>query len=171
MLFANGDAYYNASVSRLGNYITNSFFFGSLSDDYTEKGNLEKVIDTFCEIIFNPNVTDKKFEDESFNLNYKRMKTAYERRMENQRTYAELRLLKHLNQEKAYSYDMDIESLEKITPNSLYDEYLDMLNNSMVSLIVVGDVDENDKIAKPYFLTTMLLKCKTAGFLNSIICF
>ena len=142
----NYDAYYNASVSRLGNYITNSFFFGSLSDDYTKKGNLEKVIDTFCEIIFNPNVTDKKFEDESFNLNYKRMKTAYERRMENQRTYAELRLLKHLNQEKAYSYDMDIESLEKITPNSLYDEYLDMLNNSMVSLIVVGDVDENDKV-------------------------
>lgn len=142
----NYDAYYNASVSRLGNYITNSFFFGTLSDDYTKKGNLENVIDTFCEIIFNPNVTDKKFDDKSFNLNFKRLKTAYERRMENQRSYAELRLLKHLNQDKPYSYDIDLEFLEKITPNSLYEEYLDMLNNSMVSLIVVGDVDENDKV-------------------------
>lgn len=142
----NYDAYYNASVSRFGNYITNSFFFGTLADDYTEKGNLENVIDTFCEMIFNPNVTDKNFDEKSFNLNFKRMKTAYERRMENQRSYAELRLLKHLNQDKAYSYDMDLECLEKTTPNSLYDEYIDMLNNSMVSLIVVGDIDENDKV-------------------------
>ena len=142
----NYDAYYNASVSRLGNYITNSFFFGTLSDEYTEKGNLENVIDTFCEIVFNPNVSGNKFDEESFNLNFKRMKTSYERRMENQRSYAELRLLKHLNQDKAYSYDIDLECLEKITPNSLYNEYLDMLSNSMISLIIVGDIDENDKV-------------------------
>ena len=142
----NYDAYYNTTVSRLGNYITNSFFFGTLSDEYTEDGNLENVIDTFCEIIFNPNVTNEKFDKESFDLNVKRLKTAYERRMENQRSYAELRVLKHLNQDKAYSYDIDLECLEKITPNSLYAEYVDMLNNSMVSLIIVGDVDENDKV-------------------------
>lgn len=142
----NYDAYYNASVSRLGNYITNSFFFGTLSDEYTEKGNLENVIDTFCEIVFNPNVSGNKFDEESFNLNFKRMKTSYERRMENQRSYAELRLLKHLNQDKAYSYDFDLDCLEEITPNSLYNEYLDMLSNSMISLIIVGDIDENDKV-------------------------
>lgn len=142
----NYDAYYSASSSRLGIYIINSFFFGTLEDKYTKEGNLENVIDTFCEIVFNPNVTNSKFDKESFDLNYKRLLKAHERRKENQRTYAELRLLKYLNQNKAYSYDINTDYLEKITPSNLYNEYQEMINNSMVNLIIVGNVDENDKV-------------------------
>lgn len=142
----NYDAYYGASTSRNGNLFSNSFAFRTLEDNYTEKGNLEKVIDTFCEIVFNPNVISNKFEQKGFDIKKKIIKESYEKIKESQRVYAEHSILKYLNQNKAYSYDLNLDILNDITPESLYDEYLDMINNSSVSIIIAGNVDENDTI-------------------------
>lgn len=142
----NYDAYYGVSSSRTGNSFTNSFCFRTLEDEYTKKGNLKKVIDTFCEIIFNPNVKNNGFDKKSFETRQKKIKESYEKLKENQRAYAEHRILNYLNQNKAYSYKLSLETLNKITPESLYEEYLDMINNSYVSLIIVGNVDENDSV-------------------------
>lgn len=142
----NYDAYYSAGASRIGNYFYNTFKFETLEDKYTTKGNLKNVIETFCEIVFNPNVDNNEFNKESFDMKFKRLKESYERTKENQRAYAQRRILTHLNQKKAYSYDFDLDILNDITPKSLYKEYQDMINNSEVSLIIAGNVDENDKI-------------------------
>lgn len=142
----NYDAYYSSNACRIGNYFYNIFKFETLEDEYTEDGNLEKVIDTFCEIVFNPNVESDEFNKESFDIKVKRLKQSYERTTENQRAYAERRILKHLNKNKAYSYDFDIDILNSISQSSLYKEYKDMINNSSVSLIIVGNVDENDTL-------------------------
>lgn len=140
----NYDASYSAGVTRLGNYITNSFYFETLHDNYTRKGNLENVLNTFYEIIFNPHVDNNSFNKKSFELNYRRRKSSFERRKESQRLYAEQRILTFLNQDKAYSYDIDIETIENTTASNLYDEYKDMINNSYVKLIVVGNIDPYD---------------------------
>ena len=49
---------------RLGNYITTSFNLQVLMDKYTEEDNLEKSFEFLNEIIFNPDVENKKFKKE-----------------------------------------------------------------------------------------------------------
>ena len=142
----NYDAYYGASNARYGNYLISSFSFESLEDRYTTKGNLKNVIDTFCEIVFNPNVDNKKFCKKDFDICYDNFMLSLDKIKENQENYSEKRLLSYLNQNKAYSYTSSKEELKKITKESLFDVYLQMMNNSEVSLIVAGNVNENDPV-------------------------
>ncbi len=140
----NYDAYYSAENSRIGNYYFNRFNFSTLEDKYTKEGNLKNVIDTFCEILFNPNADDDGFDDESFKINYERLKLFLEKRRENQRSYAEERVLKNLEEKMPYTFDKDMDVLNRITKKSLYDYYKDMINNSNVSLIIVGNTPDDD---------------------------
>ena len=96
----NYDAYYGANTSRYGNVFTNSFVFRTLEDRYTEEGNLKKVIDTFCEIIFNPNIKSNKFEQKGFETKKKIIKESYKKIKENQRAYAEHRILNYTTIER-----------------------------------------------------------------------
>lgn len=138
----NYDAYYSASNGRTGNYFFNVFSFACLEDKYTEEGNLKRVIDTFCEIVFNPNVKDNEFNKYSFDVSCDRLRLSIEKRKENQRSYAEERILKHLDSKKPYTFDKDLDVLNKITRKSLYEYYQDVINNSEVSLIVAGNIED-----------------------------
>ena len=140
----NYDAYYSAANSRIGNYYFNKFNFSALEDKYTKEGNLKNVLDTFCEIVFNPNVNADGFDDESFKINHERLKLSLEKRKENQRSYAEERVLKYLDQNMPYTFDRDVDVLNSITKESLYDYYKDMINNSNVSLIIVGNIEDEN---------------------------
>ena len=139
----NFDASFGANSYRTGDIYTNSFYFKTLEDEYTEEGNLENVIDTFCEIIFNPNIKNEEFDKKSFDNRKKKLREFYERIKENQRDYAEHRIIKFLNQNKEYSYQFELEELEKITPSSLYEEYKEMIEQSKVNLLLVGNIGSN----------------------------
>lgn len=142
----NYDAYYGAKNRRDGNYISNVFYFKTLNDKYTEENNLSRVIDTFNEIVFNPNVNNNMFDKKTFEKKYKDIEVSIKRRKENQRIYASHRLSKLLNQNKAYSYDIELFDLKNITSESLYKDYVDMLENSCVELVLAGDISDCDKV-------------------------
>ena len=142
----NYDAYYGAKNRRDGNYISNVFYFKTLNDKYTEENNLSRVIDTFNEIVFNPNVNNNMFDKKTFEKKYKDIEASIKRRKENQRIYASHRLSKLLNQNKAYSYDIELFDLKNITSESLYKDYVDMLENSCVELVLAGDISDCDKV-------------------------
>lgn len=135
-----------ASSSRVGNYHITSFTFSTLIDKYTKEGNLKDVIDLFCEIIFNPLVSNFAFDQDTFDLIYETKKSALEKIKEDSSSYIERQVLKNLDENKAYTYMSDLKYLNKITSKSLYDDYLDMINNSSVSLILAGDIDFDNPI-------------------------
>lgn len=140
------DASLYASSSRVGNYHITSFTFSTLIDKYTKEGNLKDVIDLFCEIIFNPLVSNFAFDQDTFDLIYETKKSALEKIKEDSSSYIERQVLKNLDKNKAYTYMSDLKYLNKITSKSLYDDYLDMINNSSVSLILAGDIDFDNPI-------------------------
>ncbi len=142
----NYDAYYSASSSRYGNYHINSFSFSSLIDKYTEEGNLDEVVNTFCEIIFNPLVFNNAFDKETFDLIVSTSKANLERIKESSDAYAERMTYKNLNQNKPYTFMSEIEYLDEMTPESLYKDYLSMLNESEVELVLAGDIELNNPI-------------------------
>lgn len=140
------DASLYASSSRVGNYHITSFTFSTLIDKYTKEGNLKDVIDLFCEIIFNPLVSNFAFDQDTFDLIYETKKSTLEKIKEDSSSYIERQVLKNLDENKAYTYMSDLKYLNKITSKSLYDDYLDMINNSSVSLILAGDIDFDNPI-------------------------
>lgn len=140
------DASLYASSSRVGNYHITSFTFSTLIDKYTKEGNLKDVIDLFCEIIFNPLVSNFAFDQDTFDLIYETKKSALEKIKEDSSSYIERQVLKNLDENKAYTYMSDLKYLNKITSKSLYDDYLDMINNSSISLILAGDIDFDNPI-------------------------
>lgn len=153
------DASLYASSSRIGNYHITSFTFSTLIDKYTKEGNLKDVIDLFCEIIFNPLVSNFAFDQDTFDLIYETKKSALEKIKEDSGAYAERQVLKNLDENKPYTYMSDLKYLNKITSKSLYDDYLDMINNSNISLVLAGDIDfENPIIDK---ITSKIKQNKT----------
>lgn len=140
------DASLYASSSRVGNYHITSFTFSTLIDKYTKEGNLKDVVDLFCEIIFNPLVSNSAFDQDTFDLIYETKKSTLEKIKEDSGSYAERQVLKNLDKNKAYTYMSDLKYLSKITSKSLYDDYLDMINNSSVSLALAGDIDFDNPI-------------------------
>ena len=143
----NYDAYYNAYNTRVGNYLINTFAVITLADKYTEKGNLKNVIDTFCEIVFNPLVKKGSFDKDTFDMIIERKKTAMKRIKEENSSYAEYMLYHQFNPNKAYSFIDKEEYIDEITPENLYLEYKNMIEESEVSLVICGDV-EDDYIEK-----------------------
>lgn len=140
------DASLYASSSRVGNYHITSFTFSTLIDKYTKEGNLKDVVDLFCEIIFNPLVSNSSFDQDTFDLIYETKKSALEKIKEDSGSYIERQVLNNLDENKAYTYMSDLKYLNKITSKSLYDDYLDMINNSSVSLVLAGDIDFDNPI-------------------------
>ena len=59
-------AHINNNVTRNGNYITSSFTLSILNDKYTEKDNMVESIKFLSEILFNPDVVDKKFNEKHY---------------------------------------------------------------------------------------------------------
>ena len=140
------DASLYSSSSRFGNYHITSFTFSTLIDKYTKAGNLKDVADLFCEIIFNPLVSNLSFDQDTFDLIYKIKKSALEKIKEDSGAYVERQILKNLDKNKAYTYMSDLKYLNKITSKSLYDDYLDMINNSNISLVLAGNIDFDNPI-------------------------
>lgn len=145
----NYGAYYSAGMIREGNYIINNFVFKSLEDKYTKEGNLKNVIDTFCEIIFNPNVKDNAFDKGAYDLIYQELKAEVESEIERPRTYAISKLNGTLDKDSPVAYKVTIDDLLKVTSEQVYEEYLNMLNNSEVDLIIAGNITDVPDELKP----------------------
>ena len=135
----NFDAYYSSGFRREGNYAINYFIFRCLDEKYSEKNVINNVIDTFYEIIFNPNVVDGKFNEEEYSLATQRLRSYLESEKENATSYAENMLCKQMGYDTAISFKPEIEILNKVTNESLYNEYLNMINNSEIEFIVAGN--------------------------------
>lgn len=135
----NYGAYYSAGMTREGNYLINNFNFKTLEDKYTKKGNLKNVIDTFYQIVFNPKVANNAFDKETFELIYQQVKSEIESEIERPRNYALDKLNEQIDKDSPISYKSTLAELSKVTPESLYQVYLDMLNNSEVEFIIVGN--------------------------------
>lgn len=134
----NYDAYYSAFTRRDGNYFTNIFLFRTLDNRFTSDNNLENVLDTFYEIIFNPNVKDGKFNDEEYNLAYNELEAHLQTELERAKQYAMKKIDKQMGQNTVIGYSQSLDILHNITNESLYNDYLDMINNSEVSMYIAG---------------------------------
>lgn len=135
--------------SRLGNYIATTIHLNCLNDKYTEKGNLKEAIKFLSEVIFNPDIRDKKFNKEKIDIVKSNCRNALNSLKEDASNYSLIRMFEEFDSEEACSYRTAgyLKDLDSINEDSLYDFYNDMLEHDLVDIFVLGDVS-NDEITK-----------------------
>ena len=94
-------------------------------------------------MIQNPNISNKQFDNRSFNIIKNRIKSDIESLKENATKYAFRRSLVNMNSESPSSYYMVgyMDDLEDITPMSLWNTYNSMINNYVCDIFVIGSLD------------------------------
>ncbi len=132
-----------------GNYSIMNYDVTFLNEKYTEKGLFEKSIKFLFELIFNPNVTNKEFNNETFELCKNILKDQIDTIKESPSYYANIRMCEEMDEDSPLSYRSIgyLNDLEKITPKNLYNYYSSVLEKDLIDIFVIGEVD-NDKVRK-----------------------
>lgn len=126
-----------------GNYHVIKIDESFLNEKYTEVNMNEKSFSFLLQLILNPNVKNDEFDDASFDLSKKLIKDNIKTFPDNPNAYSIKRMLENLSNKNPMSYRGVgyKEDLNKITNKNLYEYYLDVLENDIVDIAVIGDVD------------------------------
>lgn len=149
--------YMNAESFLSGNYILTSFTANFLNEKYTEKGMNEKSLQFLLDFIFEPDVTNKSFNN--FDIVKRLVKDEIETLKDNPKVYSQIRLLEEIDKKGPISlngigYTSD---LEKIDSHKLYKYYESFLKSDLIDIFVVGNIGEEfkDLIVKNFNINTL----------------
>lgn len=145
---------------RSGKFNMINFTLSLLNEKYTEEGMLEESIKFLADILFNPNFNDKTTFNEAFNFLYDSVKKSMDSIKENPTTYSVIRMMEEMDSNMPYGYREYgyTEDLDNLNYDSLVKYYNKIITNSIVDVIVIGDVDykEIEALVKKYFKFNIL---------------
>lgn len=148
-------AYLRSYTKRTGNYLISEITMSILNPIYTEKDMLEKSLSLFHDVIFNPNVNNKEFNKEIFDILKNDLKADILANNDNPKSLSLIKLKESMGDYPfAYIMDGNIEDLEKITTKDLYDFYQNFYKNNIIDFYVVGDISKYniEKLIKEKFI-------------------
>ena len=139
-------ASFNCGVDKIGNYQVLKFYIEGLSDEYTEeKQNIEELLK---EIIYSPVLENGYFKKEYVEQEKENLKLIIESRKDNKARYAYERCIEEMFENEPYGVYKygTVENVEKITPESLYNQYKKILKNAQIDVFGCGNQLEEIEI-------------------------
>lgn len=139
-------ASFNCGVDKIGNYQVLKFYIEGLSDEYTEeKQNIEELLK---EIIYSPILENGYFKKEYVEQEKENLRLIIESRKDNKARYAYERCIEEMFENEPYGVYKygTVEDVEKITPESLYNQYKKILQNAQIDVFGCGNQLEEIEI-------------------------
>lgn len=154
-----------ATTLRVGNVLDFHVSLDFINPDYiNDKNYVEEVIKTLFDIIENPNVTNDEFDLKTFNIVKERLKREINSLKENPMKQSIKEAFKAMNADTPTSYELlgNLESLEKITPSSIYKTYKNLRKNFKVDIFLIGNLEMDDTVSliKKYFKNRYIIENK-----------
>lgn len=136
-----------SSATISGNYSIMNFESSFLNEKYTKEKMIEKSLEFMLGFILNPDVENKKFNEKNFDLCKEALKSEIECIKENPSRYGMQKMLETMDNKEPYSINADgnLEDLEKITPENLYEYYKEIIKSDLIDIFVIGEIN-NTKI-------------------------
>ena len=133
-----------SSNTRIGQFSNLSFKVRFLNEKYTEEDMNKYSIEFLLNVIFNPDVVNRRFREDVLSKCKLRLEKDINALKDNKLKYALFKLLSTIK-DKPYSYSSygTIEELNKINISNLYDYYKRVVSEDYIDIFVVGDVDIN----------------------------
>lgn len=127
-----------------GNYSIMSFESSFLNEEYTEKGLLENSLEFILSFILNPDIENKQFNQNNFDLCMKSLKQEIECLKENPDKYGMHKMLEAIDPQAPYAINADgyLEDLEAITPKNLYEYYKEIIKSDLIDIFIIGNIKE-----------------------------
>ena len=136
-------ASYGISVFKKGNIQTISFGFNSLTEEYSQKGIIEKCFDLLFEFMLNPLVENGGFMKNITDTEKVNLEADIKALINDKRAYADVKCIENMciGEDSALCDIGYIEDLEKIDEKNLYEHYKKIISESPIDIFIVGDVD------------------------------
>ena len=129
----------------------NTFFvFQTINNKFISNSDniVKECIDLLKEIMLNPLLENEmdEFNHKNFNEEVKALENDIKNIYNNKKKYSYRKLMEAMAPNDIISVSTlgDLEVLKQITPKSLYDFYLNILNDSFINIGVIGDLTQND---------------------------
>ena len=138
------DATFGIGITKVGNNEVLKFYLESLNNNYLPNNeDLSKTsIEMLLNIVMKPYLVNGKFDDDYVEQEKENLKKVIESRKDNKDTYATNRFLEEMFKEESYGlYKFgNIDEIDNITSEKLYEKYKELIKNSEKYLYIVGDV-------------------------------
>lgn len=107
---------------------------------------LQKAMEFLAEILLKPNIQDNAFQSDTVEKEKKTLKQRIQSVFDDKMRYSNLRLVEEMFKDEPYSLHVNgqMEDVDSITEESLYQFYQRALMEDELDLYVIGDVDENE---------------------------
>lgn len=139
------DATFGIGIAKVGNNEVLKFYIESLNNNYLPNNeDLSKTsIEMLINIVMKPYLINGKFDEDYVSQEKENLKKVIESRKDNKDTYATNRLLEEMFKEEPYGlYKFgNIEEIDNITSEKLYEKYKELTKNAEKHLYIVGDVE------------------------------
>lgn len=128
-----------------GSYLCFGLNLTFLNEKYTEKGMNEKTIDFAFNILFNPKIENKSFDEKTLEIIKEEIIHELEAKKENPRSYIGPYLSENLpiSKYKLPSLKETIAQIKNIDGQTLYKYYQYLLKKSRLEIFITGDVSED----------------------------
>lgn len=139
-----------AQTVRIGNVISLHVSLDFINPEYINDHNyLEEVLKTLFMIIDYPNVINEEFNLKSFNIIKERIKREILSLKENPVKQSIKEAFRLMDESSPTSYELlgTLESLDKITPESLYKTYKNLRKNFKVDIFLIGNLDMDKTVS------------------------
>ncbi len=137
-------SYFYGVSSRVGNMVMNSFIYDFVNPEFINDSKfLENTLKLPFEVIENPNVNEKAFDERTFKIIQKRILSDIESIKENPTNYALRRALINMDKNSITSRSVlgTKEEIKKITKESLYEYYEKFIKKSLCNIYIIGNLD------------------------------
>ena len=159
-----------SSATISGNYSVMSFESSFLNEEYTDTKMIEKSMEFILSFIFNPDIEEKKFNEKNFNICKEALKQEIECLKENPSRYGMHKMLELMDPDAPYSISADgnLEELEKITRENLYEYYKQIVKSDLIDIFIIGDFNEQNikNIINEKFKINTLKKPSQSHYVN-----
>lgn len=143
------------SVFKSGENQVIGFKMSFVQDEFLEESILESVISILSEIIFSPVLEDGFFLGKYVDTEKEVLKESILAKINDKGHYAKEMCIEKMCEEEVYGIAEEgyLEDLVEITPQKLYQQYQNLLSNSLVDIVVEGtmDFDRTAELLQKYF--------------------
>ena len=145
---------------KLGGQVLTSVGMDMLNPKYADYNYFDDAISFLFKTIFEPNITNDEFDENTINTIKKRLIADIKTTKENPTKYSIQRALTTMDENSITAINMsgEIDEIESLTSNQLLEEYSNILEHDYIDIFIIGDIDENeviDTISKHAKFTTI----------------
>lgn len=153
------NAYFYGVTNRVGSSVITSFCFDFIDPSLVKENALD-FIKFPLEAVLNPNVKNNEFDLITLEYVKERVKKDIESIIEDPKNYSISKLLEKMCPDTESSININgyTKDLDKITPETLYNFYINMIKHDYIDIYIIGnlDMDKISNIIKNNFKVNIL---------------